>query len=61
MREVKTAAPEMVKSVQGIAASADGIAADAKLEADEITRPKRWWQKILGPVYTVIRCISLFL
>ena len=59
MREVKNAAPKMVDSVEHIAASADGIAADAKLEADEVTKPKKWWQKILGPLYTVARLIAL--
>jgi hypothetical protein len=41
--------------VQGIAKSADGVAADVKREADVITKPKHWYEKILGPVYTIGR------
>lgn len=43
-----------------VSASVEGIAADAKREADSLTAPKKWWQKILGPVYTVGRIIALF-
>lgn len=43
-----------------VSASVEGIASDAKREADSLTAPKKWWQKILGPVYTVGRIIALF-
>ena len=49
------------KSVDGIGKSADGIAADVKREADSITAPKKWYAKLLGPVYTVGRLVAAFL
>jgi hypothetical protein len=48
---VRNAAPQVAASVQDVAKSADGVAADAK----------KWWQKILGPVYTVARIVAAFL
>jgi hypothetical protein len=58
---VRNAAPQIAASVQGIAKSADGVAADVKREADSIVAPKKWWQKALGPAYTVARFVALFL
>jgi hypothetical protein len=58
---VRNAAPQVAASVQGIAKSADGVAADVKREADAVTAPKKWWQKILGPVYTIGRLAAAFL
>jgi hypothetical protein len=49
------------KAAPKLADSAVGIAADVRREADEITRPKRWWQKVLGPVYTAGRLVAAFL
>lgn len=43
-----------------VSASVEGIAADAKREADSLTAPKKWWQKILGPAYTIGRLVALF-
>jgi hypothetical protein len=40
--------------------SADAIAADVKREADSITKPKHWYEKILGPVYTVEKLVATF-
>lgn len=60
MRQVKDATPAMVQSVQSVAKSFDGIAADVKKEADDITKPKTWWQKVLGPVYTAVRLAAAF-
>ena len=40
--------------------SADAIAADVKREADSITKPKHWYEKILGPVYTVGKLVATF-
>jgi hypothetical protein len=57
---VRNAAPQVVASVQGIAKSADDVAADVKKEADAVTAPQKWWQKILGPVYTVGRLVADF-
>jgi hypothetical protein len=50
---VRDAAPKVAESVVSIGKSADAIAADVKREADSITKPKHWYEKILGPVYTV--------
>jgi hypothetical protein len=61
MRTVRDAAPKIVASVADVGNSADGIAADVQREADEATKPKRWWQKILGPIYTVGRLVAAFL
>jgi hypothetical protein len=58
---VRNAAPQVAASVQGIAKSADGVAADVKKEADVLTAPKKWYEKILGPVYTVGRLVAAFL
>ena len=44
-----------------ISGSVDGVAADVRREADEITKPKRWYQKILGPVYTAARLVAMFM
>ena len=58
---VRNAAPQVAASVQGIAKSADGVTADVKKEADALTAPKKWYEKILGPVYTVGRLVAAFL
>jgi len=58
--KVEAAAPQISQSVISIGKSADGIAADVKREADEITAPKKWWQKALGPIYTVGRLVAAF-
>jgi len=50
---VRDAAPKVAESVVSIGKSADAIAADVKREADSIIKPKHWYEKILGPVYTV--------
>jgi hypothetical protein len=47
--------------VEGISKSAYGVDADVKREADALTRPKHWYEKILGPVYTVGRLVAAFL
>ena len=47
--------------MEGISKSADGVAADVKRDADALTRPKHWYGKILGPVYTVGRLVAAFL
>ena len=54
------AAPEITASVAGIASSGNAIAADAKREADEITKPKTPVEKALGPIYTLARIIGIF-
>jgi len=58
---VSKAAPALAQSAERIGASADGIAADVRREADEMVKPKKWWQKALGPVYTVGRLVAAFL
>ena len=58
---VRDAAPKVAKSVVDISGSLDGVAADVRREADEITKPKRWYQKILGPVYTAARLVAMFM
>ena len=58
--KVEAAAPQIAQSVISIGKSADGSAADVKREADEITAPKKWWQKALGPIYTVGRLVAAF-
>ena len=50
---VRDAAPKVAESVVSIGKSADAIAADVKREADSITKPKHWYEKILGPAYAV--------
>ena len=57
---VRTAAPQIAASVEGIGKSADAIAGDVRREADDVTKPKRWWEKILGPVYAVVRIAAAF-
>lgn len=54
MREVKNAAPEISESVKTTAAA-------VAREADAITKPQKWWQKILGPVYTAAKLTALFM
>jgi hypothetical protein len=58
---VRQTAPQVAASVADISKSADGVAADVKKEADALVAPKKWWQKALGPVYTVARLVALFL
>lgn len=58
---ISAAAPKLAASGVEIGKSIDGIAGDVKREADEITAPKKWWQKVLGPVYTVGRLVAAFL
>lgn len=59
--EALRVADSRLSGAQVASRSADGIAADVRREADEITRPKKWWQKALGPVYTVGRLVGAFL
>jgi hypothetical protein len=58
--EIQKATPEVAQSIVGIGKSADSIAADAKREADSLTAPKHWYDKILGPLYTVGRLVAAF-
>ena len=58
---IEKATPQLTQSVVTISKSADGIAADVKREADVVTAPKKWYEKILGPVYTVGRLVAAFL
>jgi hypothetical protein len=58
---IQKATPEVTQSVVSIGKSADSIAADAKREADDLTKPKHWYDRILGPVYTVGRLVAAFL
>jgi hypothetical protein len=58
---VGKATPAIAASVQSTANSAAGVAADVKREADALTKPKHWYEKILGPIYTVGRLVSAFL
>jgi methyl-accepting chemotaxis protein len=60
MGTVEKAAPQVADSVVSISKSADAIAADVRREVDEATRPKKWWQKALGPIYTAGRLTSIF-
>jgi hypothetical protein len=60
MRTVRDAAPSLAQSVESVSTSAAGIAGDVKRAADAATRPKRWWEKVLGPVYTAAKLITLF-
>ena len=55
------AAPKVADAVVSMASSADGVAADVKREADELTKPKHWYDRILGPVYTLGRLVAAFL
>ena len=57
---VRDATPKVAESVVGIGKSADAVAADVKREADSITKPKHWYEKILGPVYTVVKLVATF-
>jgi hypothetical protein len=57
---IEKATPQVAQSVVSVGKSADGIAADVKREADTVTRPKHWYEKILGPVYTVGRIVAAF-
>lgn len=58
---IRDATPSIVRSVDTVSASAAAISQDVKREADELTKPKKWYQKILGPVYTVGRIAAAFL
>jgi hypothetical protein len=58
---IRDAAPSIVKSVNTVSASAAAVSQDVKREADELTKPKKWYEKILGPVYTVARIAAAFL
>ena len=58
---IEKATPEVTQSIVSVGKSADGIAADVKREADIITKPKHWYEKILGPLYTVGALVSKFL
>jgi hypothetical protein len=58
---VGQAAPKLTIAAASIGASASGIAADVKREVDEATKPKKWWQKVLGPFYTAVRLVGVFL
>jgi hypothetical protein len=55
------AAPQLAISAVSVGKSADAIAADVRREADQITAPKHWWQRALGPVYAVGRLAAAFL
>jgi hypothetical protein len=57
---IEKATPEVSQSIVSVGKSADGIAADVKREADTVTRPKHWYEKVLGPVYTVGRIVAAF-
>lgn len=46
LRDIQRATPQFIGDSERIAASFDGIAADAKKEADELTKPKTTRQKI---------------
>jgi uncharacterized protein YoxC len=66
--EIRAAAPALAasavqvgKSAESTSASVAGVALDVKREVDEATRPKKWWQKALGPVYTIGRIAGAFL
>jgi len=58
---IEKATPQVTQSVVSVGKSADGIAADVKREADVIAKPKHWYEKILGPLYTVGALVSKFL
>ena len=58
---VGRSADEVAKAMPVISRSSASIANNVAREVDEATRPKRWWQKILGPVYTVGRLVAAFL
>jgi hypothetical protein len=58
---IEKATPQVTQSVVGIGKSADGIAADVKRETEVLTRPKHWYEKILGPVYTIGRLVLPYL
>ena len=58
---VRDAAPKVAASVVAVGKSSVGIAADVKREADDITRPKRWYEKLIGPAYTIGRLVAAFL
>ena len=45
----------MTQSIVDIGKSADEIAADVRREADSVTAPKHWCDKIVGSLYTVGR------
>jgi hypothetical protein len=40
---IRDAAPKLTASISGVATSADGIAADVKREADDLTKPQTFW------------------
>lgn len=52
---------EVAKSAPAVAGDFHRIADDAAREADSITKPQKWWQKILGPIYTIARLVGIFI
>ena len=61
MHSMALASEEVARAAPTMSQSAADVAVDVKREADEITKPKRWYEKILGPVYTVGRLVAAFL
>lgn len=55
------AMPQLTEATKQIAKGV-GKAGDALgIEADAITKPKRWYQKAWGPIYTIGRLLAAFL
>ena len=61
MHSVALASEAIEAAAPKLADSATGVAADVRREADEMTAPKKWWAKLLGPIYTVGRLVAAFL
>ena len=58
---IRDAAPTLVQSGVKIEQHVEAVAADFHREVDEVTKPKKWWQKAFGPLYSVGRLVAAFL
>jgi hypothetical protein len=61
MHTVRDAAPEMAKAVTQGTKDLGGIAADGRIIADRITKPKRWYQRLWEEVKTAAMIGAHFL
>ena len=59
--DIQKAVPKIADSVVSVGESGKSVAANVAREVDEATRPKRWYQKILGPAYTIGRLVAAFM
>lgn len=59
--DIQKAVPSIAESVVSVGESGKSVAANLAREVDIATKPKRWYEKILGPAYTVGRLVAAFM